>query len=119
MYKGEIPFDRDGKSPLSYDGYTDIVWKDNYTFDAKLKMVSMLRGRSSAQFKWVDENKIEYIMFMKDMELLINNAVIVRGHVEGKWTFIKRGQNYGITYLDVQDDEEDGRKRKLNFRNDL
>jgi len=84
-----------GKSRYHYERF---VWKDNFTFEAVLRLDSITRGQSAARFVWADDQEGRmYEMFMKDMlELVQADAVIERGHCDTKWTFVKRGANYGI-----------------------
>lgn len=70
-------------------------WKMNYEFDAELEYVTYYRGRSAAYFHFRDTSTgAEHSMFMTDFEETIPH--MVRGRIRGTWTFIKRGQNYGI-----------------------
>ena len=95
----KIPFSKNGQ--LQYaDSYVEkftegFRWVDNYTFEAVLTYVGYSRGRSAAGFKFKD-NSYEYYMFMTDMDDVLKNKTLYKGRVSGKWTFIKRGMNYGI-----------------------
>jgi len=96
----EIPFDRNG-NPLSYDDRLKVHdYRANYEFVTTMRVVDMSRGRSAANFTLKDEKGIEYNMFMKDMLYLIQNCIIDKGVVSGKWTFVKRGNNYGIMLIE-------------------
>lgn len=78
----------------------NIVWKENYEFDDTLELTGMSRGRSAANFnlRSVTDNK-NYNLFMTDTVDLIQNGVVNKGKITGKWTFCKRGANYGIKLL--------------------
>lgn len=75
----------------------DIVWKENYEFEDTLELTGMSRGRSAANFnlKSTTDGK-DYNLFMTDTVDLIRNSTINKGKIAGKWTFCKRGKNYGI-----------------------
>jgi len=98
----EIPFSIKTKELISYVGWntTDIIWKQNYTFEKILTASDMSRGQSSATFTLVDDEGLEHNMFMKDMLTMVQNAKIEYGKINAVWTFIKRGQNYGIRFLE-------------------
>ena len=95
----------DGKVPLKDDGslvsypvyYEDFKWHDNFILDATLVYTGISRGRSAAGFIWTDMNGRRYYMFLKDMEKLVLEGHIDQGVVRGKFTFVKRGSNFGIT----------------------
>lgn len=110
-----IPFDKDGnllswtreKAPaqagvMTYKGYYvgvsyTIEWRDNFEFDAVLKLKSIYRGRSAVHFLFTDVfTKQEYNMFLSAFERVVNEKVIDQGVVSGRWTFIQRGANYSI-----------------------
>lgn len=77
-----------------------IVWKENFEFEDELYVLGMSRGRSAANFTLVSQtNGKSYNLFMTDMVDMLQNGVINKGKIKGKWTFVKRGQNYGIKFL--------------------
>jgi hypothetical protein len=99
MTKGQykIPFDTDGNLMGYPEQWRDIVWRDNYQFDDVLKFDSYYRGRSAAGMFMVSTTTgSHYQMFLRDFEDLINTVIIDHGVVSGRWTFTKRGANYGI-----------------------
>jgi hypothetical protein len=75
----------------------DIVWKENFEFEDTLELTGMSRGRSAANFnlKSITDGK-NYNLFMTDTVDLIQNSTINKGKITGRWTFCKRGQNYGV-----------------------
>jgi len=84
-----------------YISVDTIVWKENYQFEDTLKLTGMSRGRSAANFNLQSEvNGKNYNVFMTDMVHLFQNANINKGSVIGKWTFCKRGANYGIKLIE-------------------
>ena len=66
-------------------------------FEGPLVYTGLRRGRSAAGFLWTDLNGRRYNMFMKDMEKLVCEGTIDKGVAKGKFTFVKRGQDFGIT----------------------
>jgi hypothetical protein len=80
-----------------YISVESIVWKENFEFEDTLRLTGMSRGRSAANFNLKSEtNAKDYNVFMTDMVYLFQNGEISKGIIKGKWTFVKRGQNYGI-----------------------
>lgn len=101
MSKGnyQIPFDKDGNL-LSYDdGWHTHEWRDNYTFEAAMLYGGYGRGRSSAVLYWRDEAGHRYPMFMSDFDDMMEAVGITYREVLGKWTFTKKGENYGLQYV--------------------
>lgn len=99
----QVPFDEHGNlqsypQRMIINGrVVESFWRDNYEFDDKLRIANISRGQSSAKFILKsDTDGREYPMFMKDMLELIQTSKISNGIVIAKWTFVKRGQNYGI-----------------------
>jgi len=78
----------------------DIIWKENFEFEDTLELTGMSRGRSAANFnlKSVTDGR-NYNLFMTDTVDLIQNGIINKGKITGKWTFCKRGANYGIKLI--------------------
>jgi hypothetical protein len=76
------------------------VWKENFIFEDDLQFLGFYRGCSSAgtTFESLNDHR-KYTMFLKDLEELILVDGIRSGIVHGKFTFVKRGQNYGIKYV--------------------
>ena len=71
---------------------------DNFEWEDILEYETYGRGTSAAHlyFKSTITGK-SYQMFLKDFGNISKR--LVDGKVSGKWTFCKRGQNYGIKYL--------------------
>lgn len=95
-----IPFGKSDNQLVDYVSnlYKDSVnWKDNYEFDDIMIAESVSRGRSSATFKFISEldGRI-YNVFMKDLLEMIKYGEFIDGKIKGKFTFCKRGTNYGL-----------------------
>jgi len=77
--------------------YEGVKWVDNFEFTAALTIKGFQRGRSAAYFDLEDQlTGFQYTMFMKDMVDLITKGTITRGVANGRWTFQKRGSNFGV-----------------------
>ena len=95
----KIPFDKDGNQ-LHYpentwcDGKLESpVWRNNEIFEDVLEFETYSRGRSAAYFNFKRANGCGVTVFMTDMCDMIPR--MIEGHIVGKFTFTKRGQNYG------------------------
>lgn len=72
------------------------AWRDNFMFDGTLVFKGYMRGRSAAYFKFeaqTEEKRFGVTVFLTDFEEMIPE--MVRGAVLGRFTFTKRGTNYG------------------------
>lgn len=71
---------------------------DNFEWEDTLEYETYGRGTSAAHlyFKSTITGK-SYQMFLKDFGNIAKR--LIDGKVSGKWTFCKRGQNYGVKYL--------------------
>lgn len=95
----QIPFDKHGNL-LSYPDYDVDQWKDNYVFKSKMTLVTYGRGRSSVVFIFKDNNGFKYPMFVSDFLDMTLAVTLDKGFVEGSFTFVKKGSNYGLKYID-------------------
>lgn len=104
MAKYQIPFDEKGNQ-LSYpdhwmNGYQnkEVIFKDNFEFEDSIVFVEFQRGRSSTIAKFHRLSTNTYITaFVSDMKDLIINMRY--GQINGKFTFVKKGQNYGFKII--------------------
>jgi hypothetical protein len=76
----QVPFDKNGLQSYPMEYYPEFRLVDNYEL-AELTINSFYRGRSAGGLSLVD---------------MISRSVIDHGKVSGKWTFCKRGENYGL-----------------------
>ena len=74
------------------------VWKPNEEVELTLHYKGYGRGRSAVTFYWVDQNGHEYPMFIKDVDELLK-LDMGTSSVHAVFTYVKRGQNYGIKFL--------------------
>lgn len=80
-----------------YIKVNQVVWKDNYEFEEEMLIEGYSRGRSAANFNLQSTvDKRNYNVFMKDILEIMQNCTISESKVKAKWTFTKRGANYGI-----------------------
>lgn len=95
----KIPFDAKG-SQLHYPGSSND-WRENSEFDTKLIYVGYQRGRSAAYFIFKRPNGQQVTMFLKEFDSIASK--MIKGVLSGSFRFIKRGENYGV--LPVRIDE--------------
>lgn len=79
----------------------EVEWKDNFIFEDTLILEEIHRGRSAANFIFKskkDENQ-RFVMFLKDVFDICNSTGIKKGKLKGKFTFCKRGANYGVQLI--------------------
>ena len=74
------------------------VWRPNEEVELTLHYKGYGRGRSAVTFYWVDQNGHEYPMFIKDVDELLK-LDMGTSSVHAVFTYVKRGQNYGIKFL--------------------
>jgi hypothetical protein len=101
MYKGKIPFTRDGRLMNYASEYSSLdkphEWKDNHEFEATLTFQGFERGRSAAHGVFKNAEGHRFVVFLKDVDTLITSgAMRTGGIVSGTWCYCKRGQNYGV-----------------------
>lgn len=79
------------------DGNDNFKWIQNYTWSDTLTLVEMGRGQSAAFFVLKSEiSGKTYYMFMKDLLDMILSRTIEKGKISGNFTYVKRGNNYGV-----------------------
>ena len=83
---------------LYYNSDKKEVWKPNEEIELTLHYQDYSRGRSSVTFYWVDDNGNKYPMFIKDVDELLRQDMGTSS-VHAIFTYVKRGQNYGIKFL--------------------
>lgn len=83
-----------------YNGYgweeENTEWVENRVFENTLTYIDFGRGRSAVTFYFTGKDGERYPMFIKDFDELIRKHSLVNGSVTARWTFVKRGSNYGI-----------------------
>ena len=74
------------------------VWKPNEEVELTLHYKGFSRGRSAVTFYWVDDDGHKYPMFIKDVDELLRQD-IGASSIHAIFTYVKRGDNYGIKFL--------------------
>lgn len=84
----------------AYDNrYDDSLRVENFEFTDTLKYTTYSRGRSSAVLHFVSETRVfEAQMFLSDFDDMMKQGVNPQS-VTGRFTFTKKGQNFGLKYL--------------------
>ena len=93
--KIQIPFDEQGNQmhhPYDFGCFKE--YRDNYEFFSTLAFSCFCRGRSAAYAKFKNTSGMICTMFLKDLEEAI--PYMKNGVITGLFTFVKRGQNYGV-----------------------
>lgn len=75
-------------------------WRPIKEFTTAIRYDGYARGRSAAYFLWRDTNSnARYPMFLADIDDMIRSGMLTGTLVAGRFTVVKRGQNYGIRYV--------------------
>lgn len=113
----QIPFDRNGNQqdypsewyvgtgefkPYSWkDGEYEVTraegpnWVDNFEFEDTLTLNGFGRGRSSVTFSMVRSDGTTVSVFVSDFYDMAVAGAFKAGKIKGRFTFCKKGQNYG------------------------
>lgn len=110
----QIPFDRSGNQlhwpdpeyewPEGYgQGKPRVqvspVWQVNSTFGDVLTFDGYSRGRSAAYFGFTRLDGKKVTMFLAEFTDVVPH--MVKGKIGGTFTFVKRGQNYGVKLVEA------------------
>lgn len=72
----------------------------NFVFEDTLIFTRFSRGRSSVKAHFESKyTELKYEMFISDFQNVLKQNRIGNCHVTGRFTFVKKGQNYGIVLL--------------------
>ena len=76
----------------------NLQWKDNWEWEDTITYSGYGRGTSSCVICFKSEALNQHVnMFMTDFNYVVKS--LEKGQLKGKFTFCKRGQNYGVKYL--------------------
>jgi hypothetical protein len=93
----EIPFDPKGNQVHYFERYYQHEYHPNFEFDDTLTFLHFNRGRSAAYAAFQRSNGTQVTVFLTDLEPMLPR--MAGGHISGRFTFTKRGQNYGCRVL--------------------
>lgn len=86
-------------------GYGSIRFVPNYEFTDTLKYHGYSRGCSSAKIRFLRMSCSTTVeMFLTDFDDMMESAGFDGQCIRGKFTFVKRGLNYGVKYLGRADE---------------
>ena len=119
--KLQVPFDHSGnqlhRGPRRYHRYSNtpdsdtVVWKENHEFIATMTFGAFVYGGSAASYIHLkDEHGNDFQMFLNGLEKAIHH--VNKGKLSGKFEFCRRGESFGVKFLESQEDME----RKLDKR---
>lgn len=94
----KIPFDHRGQQGFPEDYYPDFKQLDNHIFYGTMYLEGSSRGRSSVKLIFKGDGDLKYEMFLTNFLELVKNMDVSKG-VTGYWAFLKKGLNYGLTYI--------------------
>ena len=86
-------------------GYSNTRFVPNFEFTDTLKYNGYHRGRSSAKIGFLRlscSTSVE--MFLTDFDDMMESVGLNGQCIRGKFTFVKRGLNYGVKYLGRADE---------------
>lgn len=92
----DIPFDEDGNQMDYYYGWKGTL-RDNFEFEDTLKLVGYSKGRSSVGFTFERSDGTTVNFFLSDFFAIAHK--LVDGRITGRFTFVKKGQNYGCRMI--------------------
>lgn len=88
---------RDDKLRQQDEQRWGMKYQKNFVFDATLKFTRFSWGRSAGRAVMVAEDGATFPMFISEFErLLLDGALKTDVTMTRKWTFGKRGANYGL-----------------------
>jgi hypothetical protein len=94
----QIPYDTDTRNHLTHDRGYQIVWYPNKEWEDELQLVKYTRGRSSVTFVFRSIiNGDEFHAFVSNSFEIFKDSV--GGVISGRFTFVKKGSDYGVKYL--------------------
>lgn len=93
-----IPERLEGESEENYKAR--VQWRDNIPFQTTMALVGHDRKGASAHYTFVDQKGHLFQMFMKDLADMILKTDIHLGVVSGTWAIVKRGQYYGLQFIE-------------------
>lgn len=110
-WRGKVPFSKETGQQLHWANPDTafyepqdcrwVVWRDWFTFDATLELDSVRSGNSAKYLVVVDRaTDKRYVLFVADLVAAARTTTITNGRITGRWGFCKRGQNYGVYWME-------------------
>lgn len=99
----KIPFRDGNQMEYEFNYYKDgklnsPILVDNFEFEDELEFIDYGRGRSSVTFTFERLSNAKTVsMFVSDFSGAIPH--MINGKLKGKFTFVKKGQNYGCRMI--------------------
>lgn len=99
----QIPFDDKGNQQeyptktWSKNDLVDPTWVDNFVFVDTLTYDNYNTGRSSIGFRMKRTDGTIVNVFVSDFSKMI--PLLLRGQITGRFTFVKKGMNYGCMFI--------------------
>jgi hypothetical protein len=92
----QVPFDKDGNMMEDHQPWMqNSTVKDNFEFSDCLRFVKFTFARAGTKFIFESVNTGKrYYVFQTEMEKMI--PLMVRGTLQGRFTFVKRSTAFGI-----------------------
>ena len=88
-------------------GLSCMMFMPNYEFSDTMIFDGFSRGRSSVKAHFVSETTgRKYEMFVSDLGDAIRADGLHNARIDGKFTFTKRGQNYGVKLVEASDGDK-------------
>ena len=88
-------------------GLSCMMFMPNYEFSDIMIFEGFSRGRSSVKAHFVSETTgRKYEMFVSDLGDAIRADGLYNARIDGKFTFTKRGQNYGVKLVEASDGDK-------------
>ena len=77
------------------DGH--FKWIKNHVWHDTIQVIEIENNSSDSQFivRSVISGK-KYYMFMNDLLSMMKNSLVESGNIQGNFTYVQRGHNYGI-----------------------
>jgi hypothetical protein len=96
-YKNIQPGDRLSIYPFRENEFVDFVAPTPFVADLKICDENHYAGSTVTLYN--ELNNTYYPMFTSDFMAMVRAAVLTRGHVTGRFGFVKKNINFGIVYL--------------------
>lgn len=92
--------DHTGKYHVGWEEHKSVIWKDPAEFQDTLMFLSFEKGSRSGAWAWYESvlTGTKYCVTLGELAVFIKNSV-TSGVVTGIFDFVKKGQNYSLTFV--------------------